>query len=137
MCFWLLTKNVDFLRPFSVRHIVGGVENSESQIQDIWGLAVSAIPLVVLGFIKERKSCGHMSEARASASKLANEAWHRSDGLGLVTVDQVRQVTNGAMSTRIFTEYHCELAIGRREYQRHTRVCPDVALLVASATGRD
>ena len=44
---------IDFFdRPFSVQHIVGSVENTESWIQDVWGLAVGTIPLVVLGFVK-------------------------------------------------------------------------------------
>jgi hypothetical protein len=37
------------------------------------------------------------------------------DGLRLVTVEQVREVTNGAMTTRKLAKYDCELAIRRVE----------------------
>jgi hypothetical protein len=50
--------------PFSVRHIIGGVENMESQIQDALRLAVCTISLVVLGFVKKWKSCGDLVEAK-------------------------------------------------------------------------
>ena len=60
----VVDKNVDFLYPFSIRHIVGSVESTESQIQDVWGLAVGTIPLVVLGFLRKWKSCGYLVEAK-------------------------------------------------------------------------
>jgi len=84
----VVDKNVDFLCPFGVRHIVGGVENTESQIQDVWRLAVGTIPLVVLGFVKKWESCGDLVEAkgeRIQVSKRRNGT--SSDGLGLVSVD--------------------------------------------------
>jgi hypothetical protein len=50
--FVVVDKDVDFLRPFGIRHVVGLVENSESQIKDVRRLAIDTIPLAMLGFVK-------------------------------------------------------------------------------------
>ena len=68
-------------------------------------MAVRTVPLVMFGFVKKWKSCSDLFEAkgkRIQVSKRRNGTC--PDGLGLVTVDQVRQVTNGAMTTRTFTK---------------------------------
>ena len=54
--FLTVEEDGDFLRPLSIRHVVSLVENSEGQIKDVRRLGVGAIPLMVLGFVKEGES---------------------------------------------------------------------------------
>src|SRR5260221_13864871 len=60
--FLIVNEDIDFLRPFSIRHVISLIESSEVQIKDVRGLAVGAVPLVVLSFVKEGEGRRHLFE---------------------------------------------------------------------------